>query len=241
MKGQISRTPDIRYVMAIDTTGTPTNGPKPYGPWPPEKPIIGWDLPFYIVSDTPGVVNVFNPAPEQGNIWTHMLVLSFIGGNPKYEVWQQLNPGTASRQIQPLQDLIQGQDYSLTNSGTPAGSTITGPVTGPIDTIELRLVLQQRLGFTSAKLKELTQIEVNLVTMIRPPDSATTGNLTGWKLDQWFNQNIEYFPINLDPNAAPERRDALDASLLYPQNKPPQVPDDDVTFKGYASEVKEQK
>jgi hypothetical protein len=247
---EIARRADVRYVVALDTSGNPDDGPKPYGPWPREKAFIGWDLPFYVFSGTPGASeSIFNPPVEAGNVWTRLFAFGYPGNQPAFEHWEQLlKPGTKERDhIEPRQNLVQGTDFRLVNSATPtSGSTGTpaGPGTGLIDTIELTLVLDRFID--SDQLKKLSerkpsQLEANLVIQVRPPDTASDPDVTGWKLDQWFPTNNIFFAIPLDPALPPERREALNAAPQYPQNIPPGVTQDDVTFKGYASEVKVQR
>ncbi|MBM3269852.1 MAG: hypothetical protein FJZ01_19645 [Candidatus Sericytochromatia bacterium] len=234
---------DIRYIVALDLSGNPDDGPKPYGPWPLEKPAVGWDLPFYVTDKTPGINLVYVSQPvEPGNVWTHMFVLNFVGGAPVFQQWEQVfKAGTRTRdRIEPRQNLSQGQDFRLINSGVPtsAPGTPAGPGSGPVDTIELTLVLNRFIP--EDDLKNLKQLEANLVTAVRPPDAAINGDPTGWKLDQWFSANNTYFSLALNKDLPLERRDALDATPLYPQNIPPGITQDDVTFKAYASEYKEQ-
>ncbi len=240
---QLVQSQDVRYVFAIDTNGDPNDGPKPYGPWPQEKPITGWDLPFYVTDQTQGVDLVIrNPPVEPGNAWTHMFALSFLGTQPIFQQWEQiLDPATKKRlRIEQRQNLVQGQDFRLVNSATPvsAPGTPTGPGAGPIDTIELTLVLDRFL--TAKQVLELKQFEANLVTQVRPPETAAGGDVTGWKLDQWFSTSNVYFTVSLNPDAPPERREALDGVPQFPQNIPPGMTQDDVTFRSYSSEVKKQ-
>jgi len=233
VNGQISQSQDLRYIFVFDDSGDPNDGPKPYGPWPEEKPLFGWDLPFYITPDTPGVSNLFNPLPEP-NVWTDLFMLRFPGGQTKFEHWEQILDADKKRSaIQPRPDLVLGQDYKITRS-----ETATTP--GGLDTIELTLLLNRFVPADKLLSTPKEQLEANLVIQVEPPASATNGIPSGWKIDQWFTLNNEYFSISLDCKRPAELKTALDSQPLFPQNIPPGMNPDDVIFKSYSSEVQEQ-
>lgn len=232
--GEIRQAQEVRYVFAIDTDGDRNDGPLPYGPWPRENPIIGWDLPFYLIPETQGTFQFFNPPIVQPNSWTNLFMFTAIGGQPVFQHWVNLPDEQLVRRIEQRQDLIQGQDWRLGSSTAPAGGA---PSPGATDTLELTLLLNRFLS--EETLKTLTQLEANLVIQTTPPLGARDYIPGGWKIDQWFVQDFDFFPIALDPNRPIERRVAIDSAPLFPQNKPPGFPDPDVTLREYSSEYRE--
>ncbi len=237
VRGQIRGIQDLRYCLAIDANGDPNDGPKPYGPWPKDKPLIGWDLPFYIIPQT-RTTGIFNP-PVEASSWTDLFLYTAVANQPVFQHWVQVPDKDFVRKIEPRPNLVPGQDFKLANSNFPSGAA-PGPGTpgfGENDTLELSLVLNRYIA--EDKLKELKQLEANLVVQIRPPDSATDFILGGWKIDQWYTNDTVYFSVPLDPTRPAERKDSTHGTPLYPQNIPAGLTPDDLTFKAYASEFKE--
>lgn len=239
VRGQIRSAQDIRYILAIDANGNPNDGPRPYGPWPRENPILGWDLPFYLIPGTVVPAGFFNPPIVQPNTWTDLFVYTAVGGQPVIQHWVQVPDPQLVRKFEARPDLVPGQEYRLTNSNLPAGGIpVPGTPTGVTDTIELTLVLNRYIP-NEDTLKALKQLEANLVIQTRPPDNARDYVPGGWKVDQWFNNDTDIFAIPLDKDRPADLKDALDLAPLYPQNKPPGFGDDEVTFKSYTTEYKE--
>lgn len=232
--GQVRAAQEVRYILAIDSDGDGNDGPRPYGPWPRENPIIGWDLPFYLIPETQVPREFFNPPIVQPNTWTNLFMFTQSGGQAVFQHWVSLPDRQLIRRIEQRQDLVPGQDWKLTSSTLPAGG-VAQP--GTADTLELTLLLNRYVP--EEELKNLSQLEANLVIQTTPPPGARDYIPAGWKVDQWFVSDTDYFTIPLDKNRPAERREALDAAPQFPQNKPAGFPDPDVTLKSYSTEYRE--
>ncbi|MBI6547074.1 MAG: hypothetical protein HY692_09785 [Cyanobacteria bacterium NC_groundwater_1444_Ag_S-0.65um_54_12] len=243
VQGQLSQDPGIRYLFAVDVSGNPGDGPKPFGTWAKDLPTIGWDLPIYL---GPNVRNVSLELPSniqlETNVWTDVFILSNVAGQERVDHFKQLAPWGRDPNVRStiVQQPALTADIEWRLLGI-AGSSQPG-VANPLNTLELNLPFPIFFGTNPTDTPK--EIEANLIVQAIPP--AGYADLIrplgpdgkGWKIDQWNPADNVYFSLSTDKLRGVDRKDAPHSQALFSQNIPSGVPPADVTLKSYTSEVK---
>lgn len=240
MQGKVPDDPRVRIFFVVDASGQAGQGPKTFGPWLRDRPIIGADFPVYLGSDMaslsvpPGTL--FKQALEP-NSWTNAFVYTTAGGR-RLEHWEQTyDPDTNARVVLPViaarPPLIENQDWRVTSSrGTAPGV--------PQDVLELTIPFSL-FGRDLTALNP-AQVQANLVVQAAPPLEDTSIGATteraGYKIDQWNLLDNGYFALSVSKASPVDRKDAPHVGALFPINVPSGVDVADCTLKGYTSEVR---
>lgn len=239
VQGRIPDDPRVRIFFVLDISGQEGQGPKTFGPWLRDRPIIGADFPVYLGSDMASISvppgTLFKQALEP-NSWTNAFVYTTAGGR-RVEHWEQTyDPATNTRVVLPViaarPPLIENQDWKVTSSrGTAPGA--------PQDILELTIPLNL---LSPDSLVNRPRVQANLVVQAAPPlednSIAATTERSGYKIDQWNLLDNGYFTLSTSKASPVDRKDAPHVGALFPANVPSGVDVADCTLKGYTSEVR---
>lgn len=247
VNGTISQNPDVRYIFVMNETGsadTLQEGPKLFGPWLQAAPKVGWDLPFYIGSNSPdGSIEASllsaqsPPVLIEPNTWTDAFILFDVAGTEQVSHIVRTNSATGDMQtIAPANPptLTQGVDWLLTSSQGPSG---------PQDTWQLNLPLKVANDYDLTALSSKT-VNANFVIQQIPPANADVSQYSytgpnGWIIDQWNAAPDDFVHLPLSPSFDTVFQSSSHLGApVFPQNAPPGVASDDVTLKEYTTQAR---
>lgn len=222
-KGPIlTNVPGIKYYLVLNTAGT-ADGPRGYGPWPLDAPRLGWNLPFYLSSETPTYQGTVPLLPVR---FTDYFVLTNVAGV-----------------AQVTQGRLQGPNNAQGAPQLPTG--------GLFDTqntlIENYRILQQGQDWTvSGNTWSLTLTKADLSTI---PDSGNapisanlfTTNASSERgdqiIDRWTLSENDYFVVQTRAGTLTSDQN-FSSPLIHPEHKPTNVSADSVDLSAYQFEIR---
>lgn len=219
----ITGNPGIKYYLVLNTASS-NEGPRGYGPWPNDRPRLGWHLPFYLSSETPTYQG--GTVPLLPVRFTDYFVLTNVAGVTQVTQGRLLGPNDAQ--------------------GVP--QTPTGGLFNTQNTLlETYRVLQQGQDWTVAgNVWNLTLTKADLTAIPDGGNAPIAANLFSTNhssergdqiIDRWTLSENDFFTIQTRANSVTSDRN-FSSPLIRPENKPTNVDADAVDFSAYQVEIR---
>lgn len=213
--------PSVKYYLVLNTASQ-NEGPRGYGPWSLDAPRLGWDLPFYLSSETPSYQGTVPLLPVR---FTDYFVLTSVAGTPQVTQGRLLGPNaegipqlptgglfnSANNLIENYRVLQQGQDWSV--SGNTWYLTLT------------------KADLSTIPDGQNAPIAANLFTTNA---SSERGDQI---IDRWTLSENDFFVIQTRAGSLSSDRNFA-SPLLRPENKPTHVNADSVDLSAYQVEIR---